>query len=67
MFAAAHKCALLFREIVGCGKVYSQGRVLHDPVRLQGLPDMRRPETPAELMQFLQSMNWLGTSLPANG
>ena len=25
---------------------------------------MRRPETAAELMQFLQAMNWLRTSLP---
>ena len=46
-----------------CGKVYSEGRVSHDPVRLQGLSDMRRPETAAELMQFLQAMNWLRTSL----
>ena len=52
------------REIVWCGKVYSQGRVSHDPVRLQGLSDMRRPETAAELMKFLQAMNWLRTSLP---
>ena len=44
--------------------MFSQGRVSHDPVRLQGLSDMRRPETAAELMQFLQSMNWLRTSLP---
>ena len=44
--------------------MYSQGRVSHDPVHLQGLSDMRRPETAAELMQFLQAMNWLRTSLP---
>ena len=36
----------------------------HDPVRLQGLTDMRRPETAAELMKFLHAMNWLRTSLP---
>ena len=52
------------REIVWCGKVYSQGRVSQDPVRLQGLSDIWRPETAAELMQFLQAMNWLRTSLP---
>ena len=51
------------REIVWCGKVYSLGRVSHDPVRLQGLSDMRRPETASELMKFLQGMNWLRTSL----
>ena len=64
LFAAAHKCTFFCREIVWCGKVYSQGRVSHDPVRLQGLSDMRRPETAAELMKFLQAMNWLRTSLP---
>ena len=63
LFAAAHKCTFLSREIV-CGKVSSQGRVSHDPVRFQGLSDMRRPETAAELMKFPQAMNWLRTSLP---
>ena len=62
--AAAHKCTFFSREIVWCGKVYSQGRVSHDPVHLQGLSDKRRPETAAELMPFLQAMNWLRTSLP---
>ena len=37
LFAAAHKCTFFSREIVWCGKVYSQGRVSHDPVRFQGL------------------------------
>ena len=63
-FAAAHKCTFFSGEIVWCGKVYSQGRVSHGPVRLQALSDMRRPETAAELMQFLQAMNWLRTLLP---
>ena len=52
LFAAAHKCTFFSREIVWCGKVYSHGRVSHDPVRLQGLSYMRRPETAAELMKF---------------
>ena len=52
LFAAAHKCTFFSREIVRRGKVYSQGRVSHDPIRLQGLSDMRRPETAAELMKF---------------
>ena len=64
LFAAAHKCTVFSPEIVWCGKVYSQGRVSHDPVRLQGLSDMRRSDTAAELMQLLQAMNWLRTSLP---
>ena len=64
LFAAAHNCTFFSREIVWCGKVYSRGRVSHDPVRLHGLSDMRRPQTAAELMQCLQAMNWLRTSLP---
>ena len=64
LFTATHKCTFFSREIVLCGKVYSKGRVSHDPVRLQGLSYMRRPETAAELMQFLQAMKWLRTSLP---
>ncbi|CAN0012806.1 unnamed protein product [Sphacelaria rigidula] len=64
LFAAAYKGTFFASELVWCGKVYSHGRVSHDPVRLQGLSDMRRPETAAELMQFLQAVNWLRTSLP---
>ncbi|CAM9632795.1 unnamed protein product, partial [Sphacelaria rigidula] len=45
-------------------EVYSHSRVSHDPVHLQGLFDMRRPEIAAKLMQFLHAMNWLRTSLP---
>ena len=64
LFAATHKCTVFASELVWCGKVYSHGCVSHDPIRLQGLSDIRRPETPGELMQFLYAMNWLRTSLP---
>ena len=39
LFTAAHTSTFFSREIVRCGNVYSQGRVSHDPVRLQGLSD----------------------------
>ena len=64
LFVAAHKCTFFARELVWCGKVYSDGVVSHDPDRIQGLSDMRRPQTASELMQFLQAANWLRTSLP---
>ena len=32
--------------------------------RLSGLASMRRPQTAGELMQFLQAVIWLRTSLP---
>ena len=64
MFVAAHKCTFFETSITWCGKVYSQGEVKHDSDRLSGLANMRRPETAGELMQFLQAVNWLRTSLP---
>ena len=64
LFVAVHKCTFFVRELVWCGKVYSDGVVSHDPARIQRLNDMRRPQTASELMQFLQAVNWLGTSLP---
>ena len=36
----------------------------HDPERIRGLVEMRRPETVGELMQFLQAANWMRLSLP---
>eukprot|EP00903_Cladosiphon_okamuranus_P017345 g15980.t1 len=64
LFAAAHKCIFFDTSIKWCGKVYSCGDIKHDPERLSGLANLRRPETAGELMQFLQAVNWLRTSLP---
>ena len=44
--------------------MYSNGEVKHDSDRLGWLANMRRPSTAGELMQFLQALNWLRTSLP---
>ncbi|CAN0055433.1 unnamed protein product, partial [Sphacelaria rigidula] len=38
--------------------------VAHGRKRLSGLANMRRPQTAGELLQFLQAVNWLPTSLP---
>ena len=38
--------------------------MFHDRERLSGLASMRRPQTAGELMQFLQAVSWLRTSLP---
>ena len=61
LFAAAHM--FFDTEISWCGKVYSGGQVSHDRERLNGLVSMRRPQTAGELVQFLQAVNWLRTSL----
>eukprot|EP00903_Cladosiphon_okamuranus_P011351 g10699.t1 len=47
LFAAAHKCIFFDTSITWCGKVYSGGEVKHDPERLSGLANLRRPETAA--------------------
>lgn len=64
LFAAAHKCVFSDTSIMWCGKVYSRGEIRHDRERVSGLANLRRPVTAGELMQFLQAVNWLRTSLP---
>ena len=36
----------------------------HDPERVRGLVEIRRPETVGELMQFLKVANWMRLPLP---
>ena len=47
-----------------CGKILSGQMVSHDPELSQGLSELRRPETAGELIQFLQAINRMRTSLP---
>ena len=64
LFAAAHKCLFYNTEMSWCGKRYSRGQVFHDREHLSVLASMHRPQTAGELMQLLQAVNWLRTSLP---
>ena len=64
LFVAAHKVTLYAREVKWCGKLYSGTGVRHDPARIRGLVEMRRPATVGELMQFLKATNWMRLSLP---
>ena len=64
LFLAAHKLVLFAKEVKWCGKLYSGTAVRHDPERVRGLVEMRRPETVGELMKFLQATNWMRLSLP---
>ena len=64
LFLAAHKLVLFAKEVKLCGKLYSGTTVRHDPERVRGLVEMRRPETVGELMKFLQATNWMCLSLP---
>ena len=65
LFLAAHKLVLLAKEVKWCGNLYSGTVVRHDPGRVRGLVEMRRPETVGELMKFLQATNWMRLSLPS--
>ncbi len=46
------------------GKIISKDGISPDPEKSQILLDMSRPETVADLMQFVCAMNWLRSSLP---
>ena len=67
LFTAAHKNLFFDTEISWCGKVYSRRLMSHDRERLSGLASMHLPQTVGELIQFLQTVNWLRTSLPRLG
>ena len=45
-------------------KMYSGGQVFYDRERLSDLASMRRPQTAGELINFIQAVNRLRTSLP---
>ena len=62
--AADHNVVVFRKKINWCGKFLSGQPVSHDPKRTHGLSEVRRPEITGELMQFLQDINWMRTSLP---
>ena len=64
IYVAAHKCRFFEPSIRWCGRIYSGEGVTHDPQRIQGLIEMRRPEMVSELMQFRQAANWMRTHSP---
>ena len=57
LFAAARKAVFYREKIRWCGKLFTGQKADHDPDRVQGLSDMRRPETARELQQFLCAIN----------
>jgi hypothetical protein len=61
---AAHKVVFYTEAVKWCGRYADGEGVWHDPQRIQGLVDMRRPQNAGELMQFLCAMLWMRQSLP---
>ena len=63
LFDAAHKDIFFRKEIKWFGKILS-GQTVSHPEGTQGLSELRRPETAGKIVQFLQAINWMPTSLP---
>ena len=55
---------LEYRDLVTWKGVLGEGKMFHDREYFSGLASMRRLQTAGELMQFMQALNWLRTSLP---
>ena len=64
MHASAEKSVFFTTEIKWCRKLYSAEGVRHDPARIEGFLNVRRPETGLELQHFLAATNWLHLHLP---
>lgn len=60
----ARKCQMFTTRIKWCGKIVTPTGIQVDPERIEGLTQLRRPETAADLMKFLFAANWIRTSLP---
>ncbi|KAJ0393724.1 hypothetical protein ATCC90586_011174 [Pythium insidiosum] len=60
----AKKCIFFAREVKWCGKVIDADGVRHCPERIQGLVELPRPETGADLQQFLCAVYWMRQPMP---
>ncbi len=58
-----NKCKLFAKKVLWVGKIISGDGIATDPEKTQALQAMARPETAADLMQFVCAMNWLRSSL----
>lgn len=60
----ATKSVLIAREIVWCGRLWSQDGYEHLPSRTKALAQMPLPVDGAQLYQFLSAANWMRSSIP---
>jgi Reverse transcriptase (RNA-dependent DNA polymerase) len=60
----AVKCDLFGTKAESCGRTISQEGIKFNSKSLSGLVDMERPQTAADLQQFVCGSNWPRTSVP---
>jgi hypothetical protein len=58
------KSQLITKEAKFLGRVFTGNGVTIDPVKIQGLEDLPRPTSVADLSSVLNSLNWSRTSIP---
>lgn len=57
LYLATHKCWFFAPTMESCGRIYSGEGETNDPERVQGLVEIKRPETVGGFTQFLQAAN----------
>ena len=58
------KTQLGLTEIKWCGRIISGSGIRYNPTMIQGLIDLKLPQTASELQHLLTASNWLRISLP---
>lgn len=65
LFAAAHKTVLFKgRDKLLWATIFGQSNVI-EPNCIQGLVEVRRPETSGDLLHFFHAVNWMRAAIPA--
>lgn len=60
----AKKCHFFLKQVVWCGRNISKDGIKFDPSGLSALLEMPKPQTGAELQQFVCAVGWMRTSIP---
>ena len=58
------KCALLLKDVKGCGKSFSENGVKHDPERIRSLLELPSPCDAQQLQQFIYATQWMARTIP---
>ena len=61
---STRKSVLFATQIKWCGRIVSEDVYTMDPAKIEGLRNMTKPDTAAELAQFLYCCRWLSLTIP---